>query len=126
MSNARAQDTPETGHRAENHQEPEVLALVYETQQTLYETGNREEAEMTTEVKQPSFGDLFEKSYRKAGEPLFNIKREMELISDGFFMCYACTRVFKLDKRMTIRHREYCPDCYSIVKREPLTKREDE
>lgn len=77
---------------------------------------------MTTEVKQSSFGELLEKSYRKTGN-LFDIKLQMEEVSfGGKFFCYACKQVFPLSKRMTIRHREYCPDCYATVKREPLTK----
>lgn len=77
---------------------------------------------MTTEVKQPSFEELYTASLKK-NHDLFNIKLQMQEISlGGKFICYACTQNFPFSKRMTIRHREYCPDCYSIVKREPPTK----
>jgi len=77
---------------------------------------------MTTEVKQLSFEAQWEQSI-KTNSDLFNIKRQMEQISfGGRFFCYACTQIFPLSKRMTIRHREFCPDCYKTVKQEPRTK----
>ncbi len=82
---------------------------------------------MTTEVKQQSFEELYEQSIKKNPD-LFNIKRQMEQIAlGGRFLCYACTQIFPISKRMTIRHREFCPNCYQTVKQEPRTKdRSDE
>jgi rRNA maturation endonuclease Nob1 len=76
---------------------------------------------MTTEVKQQSFEELYNQSLKKNPD-LFNIKREMEEVALGRFICYACTQTFPLSKKMTIRHRDFCPDCYKIVKTEPRAK----
>lgn len=78
---------------------------------------------MTTEVKQPSFGDLFQESLKTTG-PLFDIKREQEALSlGGAFYCYACTHVKPMKEyARTLGARQYCIGCYPVIKTEPKTK----
>ena len=79
---------------------------------------------MTTEVKQPSFEDLFNKQISTAAPgALFDIKREMEQAAIGGFYCYACTHVKPMSQfARSVGNRKYCTDCYQIIKTEPRTK----